>query len=212
MAARRPGQSHCESLGLARGNSGLQAESLPLRRRGRNPAIAGVSGLAVAGHALPPALEPDHRAPVRRIPATSARHRTIAKSFPTVESAPTRLSRERTLPSRRRGGNPQVQPPLSRAQALGVLPTPRPTARIKQLCNHPAARSGLSHLVSFCPGKGHSVPGLRRGRLFRRRRNPEILGASRLSLDKALWIPAFSGMTGPLMPKYDSPAARHGHH
>ena len=51
--------------------------------------------------------------------------RTIAKSFHMVESAPTRLSRERTSPSQKRG------------PALGVLPSPRLTARIEQLCNRP---------------------------------------------------------------------------
>ena len=59
--------------------------------------------------------------------------RTIAKSFHAVESAPTRLSRE--------SGNPQFQPPLLRGQALGVLPSSRPSARIEQLCNRPVRDS-----------------------------------------------------------------------
>ena len=67
--------------------------------------------------------------------------KTIAKSFHTGESAPTRLSRE--------SGNPQFQPPLLGRQALGVLPSPRPTARIEQLCNRPGcSRAWLPHLNS----------------------------------------------------------------
>ena len=63
---------------------------------------------------------------------TPVSFRTIAKSFHAVESAPTRLSRERTSPSRRRG----------RESTLGVLPSSRPSARIEQLCNRPAVSLG----------------------------------------------------------------------